>query len=104
MANAASSATVVEPAAAGAGSVEDRRPEFEKTWDAPKGILGVFQTIDNIPIALRYMITSFAFFLAGGVLALVMRLQLARPGSQVLDAETYNQFFTMHGTTMMFLF
>ena len=81
-----------------------RKREFNQTWEQPRGILGMFQVIDNIPIAVRYMVTSFAFFLAGGVLALVMRLQLARPGNQVLDPETYNQFFTMHGTTMMFLF
>ena len=87
-----------------AGDAARRRAEFEQTWDQPKGILGVFQVIDNIPIAVRYMATSFAFFLIGGALALVMRLQLARPDGRVLDAETYNQFFTMHGTTMMFLF
>lgn len=81
-----------------------RKREFNHTWEQPRGILGIFQVIDNIPIAVRYMVTSFVFFLAGGVLALVMRLQLARPGNQVLDPETYNQFFTMHGTTMMFLF
>ena len=85
-------------------AAELRRREFNATWDQPRGFLGAFQVIDNIPIAVRYMATSFAFFLAGGVLALVMRLQLARPDNRVLDAETYNQFFTMHGTTMMFLF
>ncbi|MDF1504878.1 cytochrome c oxidase subunit I [Roseisolibacter sp. H3M3-2] len=85
-------------------AAERRKREFEETWDAPKGLLGVFQVIDNIPIAVRYMATSFAFFLIGGALALVMRLQLARPDGTVLDAQTYNEFFTMHGTTMMFLF
>ena len=88
----------------GASAAEKRRAEFEATWDQPKGILGAFQVIDNIPISIRYMVTSFAFFIVGGVLALVMRLQLARPENRVLDPETYNQFFTMHGTTMMFLF
>ena len=81
-----------------------RKEEFNATWDQPRGFFGVFQTIDNIPIAVRYMATSFLFLIAGGVLALLMRLQLARPNNQFLDAETYNQFFTMHGTTMMFLF
>jgi cytochrome c oxidase subunit I+III len=83
---------------------EQQRKEFEKTWDQPKGFVGIFQTIDNIPISTRYMVTSFAFFIAGGILAAMMRLQLSRPGNTVLDAATYNQFFTMHGTTMMFLF
>jgi cytochrome c oxidase subunit I+III len=92
------------PPRPGETPAERRKREFNHTWDQPKGLAGVFQTIDNVPIALRYMITSFAFFLVGGALALVMRLQLARPDGSVVDAETYNQLFTMHGTTMMFLF
>jgi cytochrome c oxidase subunit I+III len=85
-------------------AAERRRQEFAHTWDQPKGLLGFFATIDNIPIAVRYMATSFAFFIVGGILALVMRVQLARPENRVLDPETYNQLFTMHGTTMIFLF
>jgi len=85
-------------------SREKQQRAFEATWDAPKGPFGVFRTIDNMPIAVRYMVTSFAFFLIGGILALVMRLQLSRPDAGVVDPETYNQLFTMHGTTMMFLF
>jgi cytochrome c oxidase subunit I+III len=77
---------------------------FDETWDQPKGFLGFFATIDNIPIAVRYMVTSFAFFIAGGLLALLMRVQLSRPENGFVDAQTYNQLFTMHGTTMMFLF
>ena len=77
---------------------------FDETWSQPKGILGFFATIDNIPIAVRYMVTSFAFFVAGGILALLMRVQLARPENGFVDPQTYNQLFTMHGTTMMFLF
>jgi cytochrome c oxidase subunit I+III len=77
---------------------------FQETWDQPKGIIGFFRTIDNIPISLRYMVTSFAFLVAGGVTALLMRIQLARPENAFVDAQTYNQLFTMHGTTMMFLF
>ena len=52
---------------------------FEETWDQPKGFVGFLATIDNIPISLRYMVTSFAFFIVGGLLAVVMRLQLSRP-------------------------
>src|SRR5688500_20406306 len=77
---------------------------FQETWDQPKGIIGFFRTIDNIPISLRYMVTSFAFLVACGVTALLMRIQLARPENAFVDAQTYNQLFTMHGTTMMFLF
>ena len=76
---------------------------FDETWSQPKGILGFFATIDNIPIATRYMVTSFAFFIIGGLLAVVMRLQLSRPENGLVDPQTYNQLFTMHGTTMIFL-
>ena len=81
-----------------------RREGFEWAWSEPRGFLGVVRTIDNIPIARRYMATGFAFFLLGGVQALLMRIQLGTPENTFLDAETYNQLFTMHGTTMMFLF
>ena len=77
---------------------------FDETWDQPKGFLGYLATIDNIPIARRYMVTAFAFFIVGGILAALMRLQLSRPENGFVDPDTYNQLFTMHGTTMMFLF
>ncbi|MGH7263838.1 MAG: cytochrome c oxidase subunit I, partial [Candidatus Rokuibacteriota bacterium] len=80
------------------------REAFARIWQVPRGPLGWLRAIDNVPIARRYMITAFAFFLLGGVQALLLRLQLARPESGLLDAATYNQLFTMHGTTMMFLF
>jgi cytochrome c oxidase subunit I+III len=78
--------------------------DFQRVWGEPRGLIGYLRTINNIPIARRYMITAFAFFLAGGVQALLMRIQLGTPENTFLDAETYNQLFTMHGTTMMFLF
>ena len=81
-----------------------RAQAFEDVWHDPDGALGALATIQNIPISHRYMTAAFLFFLAGGVMALVMRLQLALPNGTVLDARTYNQLFTMHGTTMMFLF
>jgi cytochrome c oxidase subunit I+III len=77
---------------------------FERVWSEPRGLIGALRTINNIPIAHRYMVTAFVFFLAGGVEALLMRLQLGTPENTLLDPETYNQLFTMHGTTMMFLF
>src|SRR4029079_17094691 len=55
-------------------------------------------------IGIRYVVTAFAFLLIGGLAAVVMRVQLGRPDNDFVDAETYNQLFTMHGTTMMFLF
>ncbi len=78
--------------------------QFNKTWTAPPGLLGKLRTVNNIPIAQRYMITGFGFFVAGGLLGLLMRIQLGTPENTFLDAQTYNQIFTMHGTTMMFLF
>ncbi|GAU66313.1 putative cytochrome c oxidase subunit I [Streptomyces sp. NBRC 110611] len=61
-------------------------------------------TTDHKKIGHLYLITSFGFFLVGGVLALVMRAELARPGLQLINAEQYNQAFTMHGTIMLLLF
>ncbi|HEX2168418.1 MAG TPA: cytochrome c oxidase subunit I [Longimicrobiales bacterium] len=77
---------------------------FNRTWSAPRGIFGMIRTVNNIPVAQRYMATGFAFFIAGGFMALLLRIQLGTPENTFLDAETYNQIFTMHGTTMMFLF
>jgi cytochrome c oxidase subunit 1 len=59
---------------------------------------------DHKVIGYLYLITSFGFFLFGGVLALVMRAQLARPGQHLVSSEQYNQLFTMHGTIMLLLF
>ena len=86
------------------GERDQRVLAFERVWSEPRGFIGALRTINNIPIAQRYMVTAFAFFLAGGVQALLMRIQLGTPENTFLDAETYNQLFTMHGTTMMFLF
>ncbi|MFF8285504.1 cytochrome c oxidase subunit I [Streptomyces albus] len=61
-------------------------------------------TTDHKKIGSLYMISSFVFFLAGGLLALFMRIELARPGMQLLSNEQFNQFFTMHGTVMMLFF
>jgi cytochrome c oxidase subunit I+III len=77
---------------------------FTETWHDPGGPIGVLRTIQNIPISQRYMVTAFSFFLAAGAMALLMRLQLARADTALIDAPMYNQLFTMHGTTMMFLF
>jgi cytochrome c oxidase subunit I+III len=83
---------------------QDDIDRFERTWSMPPGFIGKLREINNIPIAQRYMATGFGFFLAGGVMALLLRIQLGTPENTFLDAETYNQIFTMHGTTMMFLF
>src|SRR6266511_1724385 len=73
---------------------------------ASKGsvFLSVLRTTDHKVIGRLYLVTSFVFFLAGGVMALLMRAELARPGLQFLSQEQYNQLFTMHGTVMLLLF
>ncbi|MGI8953479.1 MAG: cbb3-type cytochrome c oxidase subunit I, partial [Nocardioidaceae bacterium] len=67
-------------------------------------IVRVLTTTDHKVIGNLYLITSFAFFLFGGVLALMIRAELAASGTQFVDDETYNQLFTMHGTIMLLLF
>ncbi len=61
-------------------------------------------TTDHKTIGTLYLVTSFAFFLIGGVMALLMRAELARPGLQILSSEQFNQAFTMHGTIMLLMF
>jgi cytochrome c oxidase subunit 1 len=61
-------------------------------------------TTDHKLIGHMYLITSFVFFLIGGVMALVIRAELAKPGLQIVNEEVYNQLFTMHGTIMLLLF
>jgi cytochrome c oxidase subunit 1 len=64
----------------------------------------ILRTTDAKQIGIMYMVTSFAFFMVGGFMALLMRAELARPGMQFLSPEQYNQLFTMHGTIMLLLF
>jgi cytochrome c oxidase subunit I+III len=78
--------------------------ELHRTWDRTSGFLGWIGTTNHKDIAMRYIVTAFTFFLIAGVLALLMRLQLAQPENHLLGPDRYNQFFTIHGTTMMFLF
>jgi cytochrome c oxidase subunit I len=61
-------------------------------------------TTDHKRIGIMYLVLTFAFFCLGGVEALLMRLQLSQADNTLLDPQTYNQLFTMHGTTMIFLF
>jgi cytochrome c oxidase subunit 1 len=71
---------------------------------AVTGAWSWFTTIDHKKIGILYGVTAFLFFLVGGVEALLIRSQLAEPNGQVLTAAQYNQVFTMHGLTMIFLF
>jgi cytochrome c oxidase subunit 1 len=69
---------------------------------AAHGLASWLTTVDHKRIGVLYGVTSFAFFLLGGIEALLMRVQLAGPMGRFLDADTYNQLFTMHGLTMIF--
>jgi cytochrome c oxidase subunit 1 len=77
---------------------------LRQTWSSKPGLLGWLSSINHQEIGRRYILTAFIFLLLGGVEALLMRLQLARPENTLLTAGRYNQVFTLHGTTMMFLF
>ncbi len=78
-------------------------PGFLRRPTATQGFVGWVTTIDHKKIGALYGVTAFIFFILGGVEALLIRLQLAQPNLDVLTADRYNQLFTMHGTTMVFL-
>jgi cytochrome c oxidase subunit I+III len=88
--------------------VQAERPPGElealkAVWETPAG-LRRFSAVNNNYIGLLFIATAFAFFVAAGILALVMRVQLAAPLAGIVPQEIYNQLFTMHGSVMMFLF
>ena len=85
---------------------DHRRAQEErllKAWETPKG-WRYWSAVNNTEVGLWYTATAFLFFLFGGALALLIRVQLAVPGNEFLSAEFYNQVFTVHGSVMMFLF
>src|SRR5438046_1962754 len=61
-------------------------------------------TTDHKEIGILYIVTSFSFFVLGGVMALLMRTNLAYPGASIVDNGTCNRLFSTHGTVMIFLF
>jgi len=77
---------------------------LERTWRDPPGVIGWFSAINHKTISKRFIVTTMVFFLLGGALALLIRLQLAQPNAGIIGPDMYNQVFTMHGSTMMFLF
>src|SRR6195952_3721869 len=89
--------TATTPSTAAPTTVPPRR-ELGKT------IVRVITTTDHKVIGKLYLATSFAWFLIGGIMALLMRSELANPGMQFVNDEVYNQLFTMHGTIMLLLF
>jgi cytochrome c oxidase subunit 1 len=84
---------------------ESTIPATPKTADrAAGGLVEWVTTVDHKKIGILYIFTSVAIFLIAGVLALIVRLELAQPGLQAVDKDAYNHLFTMHGTMMIFLF
>jgi cytochrome c oxidase subunit I len=75
---------------------------LEHLWERPHNVWGWFATVDHKDIGVRYMVTAFLFLVAGGIEAILIRTQLARPDAGVLTPEAYDQIFTMHGVTMIF--
>jgi len=81
-----------------------RIERLDRIWAERPGVLGWLTTVDHKRIALLYFFTTLAFFLAGGVQALLIRAQLAGPDEHLLSPAAYDELMTMHGVTMIFLF
>ena len=77
---------------------------LRQLWATKPGLIGWLSTVDHKEIGIRYIFTAFGFLALGGLEALVLRIQLARPNQHVLTPEQYNELFTMHGVTMIFLY
>jgi cytochrome c oxidase subunit I+III len=94
----------MESAAATATGTARGREALVRAWRRPPGFVGWLAAVNHKNIGWRFIVTGLAFFVAGGILALLMRTQLASSESGFLSAQAFNDAFTMHGTTMMFLF
>jgi cytochrome c oxidase subunit 1 len=92
--------TYAQPVAVNDGSANS----VLKPGNKGRAIVGWLTTTDHKRIGHLYLITTFVWFLFGGLLALIMRAELARPGLQFVSVEQYNQLFTMHGTIMLLMF
>jgi cytochrome c oxidase subunit 1 len=82
----------------------DERAAIARAWAQPRGLWGWLINVNHKSVARRYIVTAILFFVLGGIEAFVMRLQLARPENALVGPDLYNQIFTVHGSTMMFLF
>ena len=82
---------------------EGEREALERAWEPPTGWRQL-SAVNNTRIGVFYIAAAMLFFVLAGVLALLMRTQLAVPNNGLIDANTYNQLFTMHATVMMLLF
>ena len=81
-----------------------RHRELSRIWASAPGWRGWFTTVNHTDIGRMFLTVAVIFFFIGGILAMLIRAQLASPRSPFMGPEIYNQIFTMHGTIMMFLF
>ena len=77
---------------------------LRKIWEGGPGLAGWISSVDHKEIGKRYIVTAFVFLILGGVEAMVMRWQLGGPDQRLLSPEQYDQLFTIHGVTMIFLY
>jgi cytochrome c oxidase subunit I len=87
-----------------ASETPDLTKRLHGLWETAPGLYGWLATVDHKQIGLRYIVTAFVFLIAGGVEALIFRLQLSWSNLHLLTPEQYDQLFTMHGMTMIFLY
>ena len=102
--NATPEAEASQSFAGEAAADEQLRAELYEAWRSPPGFIGWFKNVYHKPVSARMIVTAFIFFALGGLLAVLMRLQLAVPENTLMGPDLYNQVFTVHGSTMMFLF
>jgi cytochrome c oxidase subunit 1 len=88
----------------GDGAGSPSAEALERTWSDAPGIVGFLSANDHKTTGLRFIVTALLFFGAAGVMGGLMRHQLAAPDQHVVGPDLYDQLFSMHGTTMMFLF
>lgn len=96
--------TGVTPRSKVLSATEPVQDRLEALWADPPGWIGWLRSLQNDALGSRIMTTAFIFFLIGGVMALLIRLQLIQAENTLMGPDTYNELFTMHGSTMMFLF
>ncbi|HZO23074.1 MAG TPA: cytochrome c oxidase subunit I [Steroidobacteraceae bacterium] len=82
----------------------EHESRLKRLWETSPGLEGFLGTVDHKQIGIRYIVTAFIFLALGGIEALVMRLQLAGPNLSLLTPEQYDQLFSTHGMTMIFLY
>jgi cytochrome c oxidase subunit I+III len=87
-----------------ATAITPEQDQLDQTWASPPGIMGWLSDVQQSVVGVRIIGTAMLFMLLGGINALLVRTQLAVPENDFLAPGTFNALFTMHGTTMMFLF